>query len=241
MAAIDHSALVADIPLARRRLVLPRSRCIYEIAQPRELAALHAQVARDQTGSGPYWAVPWPSGMALADAITQEPALVRGQRVLELGCGLGVTASAALAAGADLTVADCTAEALELCQANARRNAGRVPTTVVCDWRQPQSAFAALGERPFPLVLAADVLYDPRVFVPLFALLEQVVSPGGVLWLAEPGRPEAEPFLERLAAAGWCGARAEWGGPWSREQGVGVVVSLHRLRRPGTETAPIPG
>ena len=47
----------------------------------------------------PYWALLWPSGMALAEAILAAPSLIAGKRTLELGCGLGVTASAALKPG----------------------------------------------------------------------------------------------------------------------------------------------
>jgi predicted nicotinamide N-methyase len=234
--ARDHVATTAGIPLTQRRLVLPRSRCIYEIVQPRDLTGLQAQIARDQTGPGPYWAMPWPSGIALADAITQAPASVRGQRVLELGCGLGVTASAAIAAGADLTVADCTPEVLALCRANALRNSGRAPAARRCDWRQPEAAFAALGGERFEVVLVADVIYDPRDVEPLYSLLERVVTPSGVLWLAEPGRSAARSLLERAHEAGWRGKRAERHGPWPSKQDSAVVVAVHQLRRPGIET-----
>lgn len=236
--ATDRAALSVDIALAARRLVLPRSRCIYEIVLPRDVTALHAQIVRDQTGPGPYWAMLWPSGIALADAITQEPELVRGQRVLEVGCGLGVTASAAVAAGADLTVADCTPEALAFCQANARHNAGQAPMTRQCDWRDPEAAFAVLSEERFPVVLAADVCYDPRDVAPLFALLERVVAPNGVLWLAEPGRPAAQQFLDRAHAAGWRGRRTEWRGPWPSRHDA-AVVAVHQLRRLAPD--PLPG
>jgi len=177
----------------------------------------------------------WPSGIALADAITQTPEFVNGRRVLELGCGLGVTASAALAAGADLIVADCTPEALILCKANARHNAGRAPIAVQCDWRQPEAAVEALGGAQFSVVLAADVAYDPRDVAPLFALLERLVAANGVLCLAEPRRSAARGFLELVHEAGWRGTWEEWHGPWPRSQDDAVIVAVHQLRRVGCE------
>merc|ERR1719498_1199726 len=45
------------------------------------------------------WPV-WPSSLALAKLITSAPSIVRGKRVLELGCGLGVIGLAAAHAGA---------------------------------------------------------------------------------------------------------------------------------------------
>ncbi len=42
----------------------------------------------------------WPAGRALATRLSAEPGLVRGQRVLELGTGLGIAGIAAADAGA---------------------------------------------------------------------------------------------------------------------------------------------
>ena len=50
----------------------------------------------------PYWCRPWPSALMLATALTQQPHLVRGLRVLELGCGLGLCGIAAAKAGEQL-------------------------------------------------------------------------------------------------------------------------------------------
>lgn len=48
----------------------------------------------------PFWAVPWPSGTALAGHLLGHPELVGGKRVCDLGCGLGTGGLAALHAGA---------------------------------------------------------------------------------------------------------------------------------------------
>lgn len=47
-----------------------------------------------------YWARPWPSAVALADQILRRPDLVRGLKVADLGCGLGLAGIAAGMAGA---------------------------------------------------------------------------------------------------------------------------------------------
>ena len=56
-------------------------------------------------GRMPYWAVLWPSAMALATAVlgSEFPA---GRRVLDLGCGLGLAGLAALHRGSDVTFLD---------------------------------------------------------------------------------------------------------------------------------------
>ena len=88
------------------------------------------------------------------------------------------------------------------------------------------------AEDAFPVVLAADVLYERRDVEPLLALVERVVAPGGELWLAEPGRPPAARFLESMRRRMDRRERAvlrSVAGPGG--QSKGVVVTIHRLRR----------
>ena len=48
----------------------------------------------------PYWAVPWVGGQGLARYILDNPDVVRGRSVLDVGSGCGVAALAAAVAGA---------------------------------------------------------------------------------------------------------------------------------------------
>ena len=48
----------------------------------------------------PYWAVPWVGGQGLARYILDNPDVVRGRSVLDVGSGCGVAALAAATAGA---------------------------------------------------------------------------------------------------------------------------------------------
>jgi len=57
-------------------------------------------------GDGPYWAVFWPGGQALVRHILNFPNLVRGKRILDLGCGCGAASIAALLAGANSCLAN---------------------------------------------------------------------------------------------------------------------------------------
>ena len=69
------------------------------------------------------------------------------------------------------------------------------------------------------------------VLAPASALVERIVLPGGLLWLAEPGRRPAQRFLERMRAAGWDDETTTWEGPWPDPKDAGVVVTVHALRR----------
>jgi predicted nicotinamide N-methyase len=157
----------------------------------------------------PYWSIIWRSGVALARELSVLS--LDGLRVMELGCGLGVPSMAATRGGASVLATDSDAEALDLVERNARENGLEVETLPV-DWAAP----AELLERaPFDLVLAADVLYERPGVAQLLELLPRLAPEA---WIAEPGRPAAEPFLEE--------ARKRW----SVETSVRGVVRIHRLR-----------
>src|SRR5205809_573334 len=53
----------------------------------------------------PYWAFAWAGGQALARYLLDNPAAVAGARVLDLGSGSGLTAIAAMRAGAGRVLA----------------------------------------------------------------------------------------------------------------------------------------
>jgi predicted nicotinamide N-methyase len=206
---------------------------VLEIARPDDFDRLLDDAASDPEQNLPYWAELWPSGIALGAAILREPDQVRGKRVLELGCGLGVTAIAALKAGADLLATDYSPEALALCRMNVRSQAGAEPETLKVNWRKPSATFLEAAGAGFPVVLAADVVYEARDIEPLLELIERVLSPGGLLWLAEPGRRPAGQFVDTLRERGWSCQSDRIAGPWPdpEDNRKGVVVNVHRFSR----------
>ena len=165
-----------------------------------------ATIARRSAASGshlPYWALVWPSGLALAEALLAHPEALRSKRALELGCGLGTTATAALLCGARLEVADCFAETLLFCRYNTLRNAGRQPRTLLVNWRTDAGRAACLAGAPFDALLAADILYEPEDLEPLLQLVPRLLAPDGAFWLAEPGRRVSQAFVRAALARGW--------------------------------------
>jgi len=128
---------------------------------------------------------------------------VRSLHALELGCGLGVTATAALDSGLTLTAADCFPEALAFCRYNTQRNMGRTPTTWLVDWRTEAGRAALALAAPYDLLLAADVLYEEPDIALLLDLAPRLVGSGGQFCLAEPGRRVSLKFVEEARARGW--------------------------------------
>lgn len=224
-----YGRITSRFRLVETRLTLPASGTGYRIVRPATFDRLLTAVANDPEQNLPYWATLWPSGIGLAEMVLAHADTLRGAPVLELGGGLGVTATAALSVGLDLTVTDYAPEALLLCRANTLRNTGREPRTLQLNWRQP--AAALFSRAPFRNVLAADVLYEGRDVEPLLALFARLVAPDGTLWLAEPGRPPAQRFVAVAQTVGWHDEVTRYAGPWPDPEDEGVTVSVHRLQR----------
>jgi hypothetical protein len=109
-----------------------------------------------------------------------------------------------------------------------------VPRTLRLNWRYPDGRLLAAGAG-FALVLAADVLYEEADSRPLVRLVERILAPGSELWLATPGRLPARRAVEELTLRGWSGESETCRSPWpDPQEGTTDVVTVHRLRRPGT-------
>jgi predicted nicotinamide N-methyase len=164
-----------------------------ELLRPRDSEALLSEEAFEHEEFLPYWAELWPSALALARAIGTRA--LHGARTLELGCGLGLPSLAAARAGGRVLATDWAPDAVALAARNAERNEIALDT-LVCSWSEP----APLLERaPWDIVLASDVLYEPRNGEALAPLLPRLIGARGEIWLADPGRPAAAPFLEAAA------------------------------------------
>jgi predicted nicotinamide N-methyase len=179
------------------------------LMQPADAAGLPDDGAVEWAPLVPYSSVLWRSGTALANELAE--AELAGRRVVELGCGLGLPSLVAARAGAGVLATDEDDEALELLGRNARENGLSVATQRV-EWG---AAEGLVARGPFDVVLAADVLYERASVAPLLSLLPRL---GGEVWLADPGRPAADAFLERAHTR------------WSVETLERGVVAISRLR-----------
>ncbi len=143
----------------------------------------------------PYWADLWPSALILAEDLAARDG--RGKSVLELGCGIGLVALAAADAGFAVTATDYYDDALAFTSVNVARN-GRSPLSVrMIDWRALPDD---LGR--FDMVVASDVLYEPRYPGLVASVLAQTLAPAGTGLIADPGRVAAPEFPAECSAHG---------------------------------------
>lgn len=167
-------------------------------------------------GPVPYWPVAWPAGLGLARYLAALD--LQGERVLEVGSGVGISGLGAALAGAETLVTDNQPPALRLAMMNARRN-GVPLRAAVADWRQwPVCA-------RFHRVIGSDVTYEPAAFDALLRVLDEALLPGGEVLLTDPGRSMTAGFRQRATESGWFWETL----PLPREGPQDVF--LYRLRR----------
>jgi len=145
----------------------------------------------------PYWAEVWPSAIGMAEFILQDPQLVLGKSVLEIGCGLGLPGIVAGEFAASVTLTDYLPDAIRLAEYNWQLNRQSVATTSVLDWRTSDTSPAA------QVLLASDVAYERRMFDPLLNAFRQLTLPGGTIIVSEPDRHFARAFFHGLPDAQW--------------------------------------
>jgi predicted nicotinamide N-methyase len=167
-----------------------------EILLPASSEALLDEAEFDADERLPYWAELWPSARALTRLLLEWPGLPT--RAIELGCGVALPALALRHRKLAVLATDYYEDALLFARRNAELNKLTPLQTRLLDWRRQPPVLP-----PFPLVVAADVLYEARNAEALFSLLPQIVAPKGSVLLADPGRVHLFNFLERMARSGW--------------------------------------
>lgn len=129
----------------------------------------------------PYWAFAWAGGQALARYLLDDPALVAGRCVLELGAGSGLTAIAAMMAGAaDVLAADVDNYALVAIGLNAQANGIAIETTHADLLDGPPG--------PFEVVLVGDMFYERALAERVLAFVEAARDKGAHVLVGDPRR-----------------------------------------------------
>ena len=138
----------------------------------------------------------WPAGRVLAEAMSTFD--VAGKRILELGCGLGLSSLVLQRRGADVVASDHHPLAEEFLAHNAALN--DLPAISYHDlpWAVPD---AGLGR--FDLIIGSDILYERGHAAQLAALMLRHAHPDTAVLITDPGRGNSNPFTRALAAQGY--------------------------------------
>lgn len=144
----------------------------------------HATAASLEQGDipPPFWAFAWAGGQALARYLLDNPKLVAGREVIDIGSGSGIVAIGAAMAGATaVTAAEIDPFAAAAIALNAALNgvAVKIETRDLLD----------RGAAGWGVALAGDVCYEEPMASRAVALLRRIAGRAGRLaLLGDPGR-----------------------------------------------------
>lgn len=129
----------------------------------------------------PYWAFAWAGGQALARYLLDNPQTCRGNSVLDLGSGSGLTGLAALRAGAvSVLASDIDAFANAACIMNAAANGLSLDVTM---------ADLLLGAPPAAgVILVGDLFYERQLADRVLVFIEAAKAAGSIVLIGDPQR-----------------------------------------------------
>ena len=179
-----------NLPLGRRQIPIGNRTWLVDTVDDEDALLAHA----DTSAKFPFGLMLWESAIALAQHLTERPALVSGKSVLELGAGLGLTGVVAASLGATVTQTDHDQQALAACARTAALNGITNITSYSSDWHDWHDSAR------YDLILGADIAYDGDDHAALLAVFDQTLNPGGRILLTDPGREKQPDFIDAPAS-----------------------------------------
>lgn len=157
----------------------------------------------------PLFGLPWPSGNQLAQRMAVRT-LTAGERILELGCGLGLPSLVAHRRGSEVTASDCHPLAGAFLRENLRLN-GLPPlkyrhghwNPLVAPRTETEIAAVPAVQGLFDLIIGSDLLYERDEPGDLAAFIGAHSAPHAEVWIVDPDRGNRPAFNRRMAEQGF--------------------------------------
>ena len=133
----------------------------------------------------------WPAGLLCAEYIFKNR--LKG-KMLEIGCGNGISGVMALKIGADsVHFTDISKDALDLSKLNCTLNNVENATFDILDWFN----LPDYNEK-YDYIISSDCLYLSRAFPKLKLILQNYLKRDGMALFVDSGRGLIEDFIDRL-------------------------------------------
>ena len=158
----------------------------------------------------PLFGLLWPSGSLLAALLAARP-VTAGERILEIGCGLGLASLVGHRRGADITASDSHPLAESFIAENLRLNElapmkyrhGHWSESAAQRQHARDDGLHALRGR-FDLIIGSDLLYERDEAGALAQFIGLHSAPGALVWIVDPDRGNRPAFNRHMAAQGFC-------------------------------------
>jgi len=163
-------------------------------------AALHLGI------SSAYWSLfglLWPSGFRLAERMALRP-VVASDRILEIGCGLGLASLVGHRRGANVTASDCHPLAGEFLKENLRLNDLAPMAYRHGHWGTHASQIQDINvDGKFNLIIGSDILYERDEQGDLANYIHDHVQDHAEVWVVDPNRGNRSHFQRNMSSRGF--------------------------------------
>ena len=161
-----------------------------------EPKALVAEAAGVSPSSWALFGVVWDSGIVLADLMLDFD--IRGKRILEVGCGIGLSSLLLNQRNANITATDYNPAVGDFLTANVDLNKGAIIPFVCTGWADDISNLGT-----FDLIIGSDLLYEPDQVLLLAGFVKQHAKPTAEIIIVDPGRSLHPRFSKRMVMLGF--------------------------------------
>ena len=147
--------------------------------------------------------VVWPSGQMLARLMSEQA--IKGLRILEVGCGLGLASLVLQRRGADITASDHHPEMPNFLRNNTVLNDLDDIGTISGDWGGDGAGDGgdqAAGK--FDLIIGSDLLYERGHHDQLSAFIDRHAKPDASVIIVDPNRGHVGKFNRCMQELGYC-------------------------------------
>lgn len=156
----------------------------------------------------PLFGLLWPSGQMLAERLSRR--VVGTERILEVGCGLGLASLVGHRRGADITASDHHPLAGAFMAHNTALNALSPLPYRHGDWAAQQYTHLrgstedlTLVNGLYDLIIGADLLYDRNASLQLAPFIDSHAHAVAEVWIIDPDRSNRGAFHRGMEAAGF--------------------------------------
>lgn len=144
----------------------------------------------------PLFGVVWPSGEVMAHLMMDFD--IAGKRILEVGCGIGLTSLVLNQRKADITATDYHPEVEGFLEINTDLNKENAIPFIKTDW---EASSDTLGK--FDLILGSDLLYETEHIELLSNFINRHTKTQCEVIIVDPGRGQHARFSKKMIKLGY--------------------------------------
>lgn len=138
----------------------------------------------------------WPSSEVLAH--TMDEYKTQGKRILEVGCGIGLTSLMLNSKDQDITATDYHPEVDKFLKDNTKLNNDKEIPYIRTGWTDESDALGS-----FDLIVGSDLLYERDHIELLSSFIDNHANKKCEVIIVDPGRGNSNKFTQRMVELGY--------------------------------------